>query len=194
YIDDTPYLFLGLERMGGFMVYDISDPAEPQFETYVNNRDFSVTVDPDNLEAVGDLGPEGLVFIPAADSPNGNNLLVVANEVSGSVSIWEVTVETKVEEQTSSPAIPSTLPLSEAYPNPFNPTTNIDLTLPNSARIRVELFDITGRHVRSIARGAYSAGTCTFTIDAVGLASGSYFVRADATTGGHAVRRITLTK
>ena len=83
------YAFVGLERMGGIMVYDISDPARPEFTTYVNSRDFSVdsAVDP---AAAGDLGPEGLAFVPAADSPNGDPMLIVGNEVSGTTAIYRI--------------------------------------------------------------------------------------------------------
>lgn len=85
-LDGVPYAFIGLERIGGIMVYDISDPAAPEFVLYINNRDFSVM----NVETseVGDLGPEDIKFISAADSPNGDALLIVSNEVSGSVSIF----------------------------------------------------------------------------------------------------------
>ncbi|MCO8127158.1 choice-of-anchor I family protein [Acidimicrobiia bacterium EGI L10123] len=81
------YAFIGLERVGGVMVYDITSPKNPFFVTYVNNRDFGQ--DAETPEA-GDLGPEGLTFIPAADSPNGKPLLVVGNEVSGSTTIYEI--------------------------------------------------------------------------------------------------------
>ena len=79
--------FIGLERVGGVMAYDVTDPANAQFLGYHNNRDFS-----GNAEAgkAGDLGPEGLAFIPAAQSPSGKDLLVVANEVSGTTSIFEI--------------------------------------------------------------------------------------------------------
>ncbi len=79
--------FIGLERIGGVMVVDVSVPAAPKLLTYFNPRDF--TAAPDS-PAAGDLGPEGLIVIDAADSPNGRPLLVVANEVSGSTSIIEV--------------------------------------------------------------------------------------------------------
>jgi 2',3'-cyclic-nucleotide 2'-phosphodiesterase / 3'-nucleotidase / 5'-nucleotidase len=89
-VDGRPYAFVGLERIGGVMVYSLDQPANPQFVTYVNNRDFDG--DPEAGTA-GDLGPEGLVFIPAADSPTGGPLLVVSNEVSGTTTLYSVTPE-----------------------------------------------------------------------------------------------------
>ena len=86
-IDGRTYAFIGLERVGGIMVYDISNPTTPSFVQYINNRDFSG--DPEAGTA-GDLAPEGLTFISAEDSPNGKPLLVTANEVSGSTSIYEI--------------------------------------------------------------------------------------------------------
>lgn len=91
-IGDKTYAFVGLERIGGVMVYDISDPTAPVFTTYINSRDFSVDSDKDP-GAAGDLGPEGLVFVPAGDSPNGEPLLIVGNEVSGTTSIYRVVLE-----------------------------------------------------------------------------------------------------
>jgi hypothetical protein len=82
-----PYAFIGLERIGGVVVYDISNPAAPSFVQYVNNRDF--TFAPNTPEA-GDLGPEGLLFISARDSPKGRPLLVAGNEISGTTTIFEI--------------------------------------------------------------------------------------------------------
>mgnify|MGYP006426734365 CR=1 FL=1 len=91
-VDGTPYAFVGLERVGGIAVYDITDPTAPAFVEYVNNRDFTVDDVENSVEndgAVGDLGPESIVFIPAADNPNSSsNLVVVSNEVSGTVSLF----------------------------------------------------------------------------------------------------------
>lgn len=87
-IDGVTYAFIGLERIGGVMVYDVTDPTAPVFVTYTNNRNFEA--DPATAEAL-DLGPEGLLFIPAADAPDGQtNLLVVTNEVSGTTTIFSV--------------------------------------------------------------------------------------------------------
>ncbi|GAB2905686.1 choice-of-anchor I family protein [Neomicrococcus lactis] len=84
-IDGRTYAFIGLERVGGVMVYDITNPRDAKFVTYVNNRDFS--------NNTGDLGPEGLDFVSATDSPTGKPLVVVGNEVSGSTSVFEITVK-----------------------------------------------------------------------------------------------------
>jgi hypothetical protein len=81
------YAFIGLERVGGIMVYDITTPRNPQFVQYVDNRDFAGDAE---AGTAGDLGPEGLTFIAAADSPNGMPLLVVANEVSGTTTIFQI--------------------------------------------------------------------------------------------------------
>lgn len=74
------YAFIGLERIGGIMVYDVTNPGAPKFVQYlttrVTDRDFS---------------PEGLHFISEEESPTGGPLLVVANEVSGSTVIFEIT-------------------------------------------------------------------------------------------------------
>ncbi len=86
-LDAMPYAFVGLERQGGIMVWCLDDPAAPTFMTYEAARNFSG--DPETDTAL-DLGPEGLIVIPAADSPNGNDLLVVANEVSGSTAIFQI--------------------------------------------------------------------------------------------------------
>jgi hypothetical protein len=82
------YAFIGLERIGGVMVFDITNAYAPAFVQYINNRNFSQTP---GLNQGGDLGPEGLVFIKAEDSPNGRPLLVVCNEVSGTTTIFEIT-------------------------------------------------------------------------------------------------------
>jgi len=81
------YAFIGLERVGGIMVYDITNPRKPHFVVYVNNRDF--TGDAEGGTA-GDLGPEGLVYIAPGDSPNGMPLLIVGNEVSGTTTIFQI--------------------------------------------------------------------------------------------------------
>jgi hypothetical protein len=95
-IGNRTIAFIGLERVGGIMAYDVTNPRKVEFLDYINNRDFSVDAQlPDGTTnpLVRDLGPEGLVFIRASKSPNGKNLLVVGNEVSGTTTIFEVDVD-----------------------------------------------------------------------------------------------------
>lgn len=101
------FAFIGLERVGGIMVYDISKPTSVQFVDYVNNRDFLVDAELDGGEtnpAVGDLGPEGIVFIPAFESPADRSMLggrgwipvpmlAVGNEVSGTTTLYAIDVQ-----------------------------------------------------------------------------------------------------
>ncbi len=94
-VEGRTYAFIGLERIGGVMVYDVTEPSAAFFVTYVNNRDFTVSVeDADDVDAAlaaaGDLGPEGLAFVPASESPTGAPLVVVGNEVSGTTTFFEV--------------------------------------------------------------------------------------------------------
>ncbi len=86
-VDGRTYAFIGFERVGGIAVYDITVPAESFFVTYVNNRDFSA---PATSSAAGDLGPEGLAFIPAEQSPTGRPMVAVASEVSGTTTLFDI--------------------------------------------------------------------------------------------------------
>ncbi len=75
---DSVLAFVALERGGGgVMVYDVTDPQDVEFVTYLRN--------------VGDVSPEGLTYISAADSPTGQPVLAVSNEVSGTLSTFEIT-------------------------------------------------------------------------------------------------------
>ncbi|MEA5582530.1 choice-of-anchor I family protein [Nodularia harveyana UHCC-0300] len=98
-IDGRFYAFIGLERVGGVMTYDITDPVNPLFVNYINNRDFTVesTLNGITNPAAGDLGVEGLLFISAADSPNGQPLLVAGNEVSGTTTVFSIQAQSVPE-------------------------------------------------------------------------------------------------
>lgn len=85
--------FVGLERVGGFMTYDVTDPQAPSFVNYTNSRVFLDANGKVNLDT--DTGPEGLEFIPASISPTGLPLLLVAYEVGGKVGVFQLEV-TKV--------------------------------------------------------------------------------------------------
>ena len=83
-VNNRIYAFIGLERTGGVMVFEVTNPSKPQFVEYVRTE--------------GDVSPEGLAFIPAAQSPNGQSLLVTSNEVSKTVAIFTFTPPTRISD------------------------------------------------------------------------------------------------
>ncbi|WP_371195119.1 choice-of-anchor I family protein [Glaciecola sp. SC05] len=87
-INGRNYAFVGLERMGGVMAYDITNPYNVQFVSYFANRGVA-----EGADITGDLAPEGMSFVSAEDSPTGEPLLIIGNEISGSVQIYQVTPE-----------------------------------------------------------------------------------------------------
>lgn len=92
------YAFVGFERLGGVMVYDITNPAHPTFEQYINNRNFAI--DPASCIGVenaspacadiGDLSVEGVLLIAASQSPIGVPLLVLTHETTESLTLYRI--------------------------------------------------------------------------------------------------------
>ncbi len=76
-INGKSYAFVGLERVGGIMLYDISEPALSTFESYQPATD-------------GDVAPEGLLFIAAADNATGHDLLLVSYEDTGTIGVFRL--------------------------------------------------------------------------------------------------------
>jgi hypothetical protein len=75
------------------------------------------------------------------------------------------------------PQQPERFKVSYPYPNPFNSTTRITLTLPQAGTVRVDLYDITGRLVRTLMHSTLSAGSHNIVVNGDGLASGIYLLK-----------------
>lgn len=106
-IEGRTYAFIAQERSGDLFVYDVTNPFQTSFVSHYINRDFDAEFELDDeladpcdssegmdcteVPLAGDLGPESIKFVPAVDSPNGNPLLIIGNEVSGSVTVYQVT-------------------------------------------------------------------------------------------------------
>ncbi len=105
-VGDKTYAFITLERTGGVMAYDITNPLAPVFEKYVNSRSVDVYG--------GDHGPEGVLFIPAEKSPTLQAMVLSANEVSASIAVYSLA-------DTYTPPTDPTDPT-----NPTDPTDPVD--------------------------------------------------------------------
>lgn len=107
------YAFIALERIGGIMVYDVSDPADAQYVNYVNTRDF-------NASTAGDVAPEGLAVVHNGDTA----LLLAAFEVSGTVASYQLTATaSEPENPDTEPEEPGTEPENPGTTEPENPGT-----------------------------------------------------------------------
>jgi len=151
---DSAYAFIGLERMGGLFVYNVDDPANASFVQYTNNRDFSDTVDIEKPWA-GDLGPECIIYIKGEGD---YDYVVVANEVSGSISVYEF------GDFTNSVDIVSATDSWNLYPNPV--TQNI---LRSNKVDNYKVFDMSGRVVKTAFNTKY--------INLEALEAGTYMIK-----------------
>ena len=109
------FAFVGLERMGGILVYDVSNPAAPSFIRYKNAALEGLALTPANNTTPGsyDVSPEGMVFVPAAQSPNNKPMLIVANELSGTTTMYEVRVTNPTSAPTDAPVAATLTALAE---------------------------------------------------------------------------------
>ncbi len=151
-IADQTFAFIGLERIGGVMVYNVTNPNNPTFVDYKNTRSTSAYA--------GDHGAEGIIYIEPTDSPTGTGYVLVSNEISGTITIFEVDATTL-----STPDFVNNNPKTfVVFPNPaerglvyFNRMADI------------EVFDNTGKLIHQ-AKNAQ-------TIDTSSFATGMYFVK-----------------
>ncbi|MCA8938517.1 MAG: choice-of-anchor I family protein, partial [Planctomycetes bacterium] len=147
------FAFVGLERQGGIFVFDITNPQAPRFVQYTTNRNLTPGLDCEaNLAIAGDIAPEGLIWIKASDSPlAGIPLVVVSNEVSGSVTIYAAMGESTYQypaEQNLSFTLQGSYQASDTVADEaaaeivgFDPTTNRVFTV-NAFGNRVEVTSL----------------------------------------------------
>jgi hypothetical protein len=146
------YAFVGLERVGGVMVYDVTDPANAFLVDYKNSRSTS--------SYTGDHGPEGITFISAQDSPDGNAYIVVANEISGTIAVYEVVDNNNTVGLENTAAVAA----FNLFPNPSS-----GATVYFNRAADIEVTDVAGKLT-------YTASNAQ-SIDVSNYSKGVYFVR-----------------
>ena len=162
-IGNRTYAFIGLERVSGIMVYDITQPTAPSFVEFITNRDFSGDAEEGTA---GDLGPEGLLFIPSWNSPNGEPLLVVTNEVSGTTTIYEIDEISAMRKAAVAEQITATATLQTNVPNPFTGQTEIKFSVEEASQVTVEIYNLMGSKVLTLTDQPYKPGEHSINWDA----------------------------
>ncbi|MDP8208740.1 MAG: FG-GAP-like repeat-containing protein [Candidatus Electryonea clarkiae] len=106
---------------------------------------------------------------------------------------FDVAVYTDVEHSFPN-GLPRVFDIEEIYPNPFNPSTSVVVSLPESAFLNLSLYNISGQKVAVLANGQYSQGYKKFTVDGSMMASGIYFVHLEVPEKVSAIRKVVLMK
>lgn len=145
------FAFIGLERVGGVMVYDVTNPNDVKFVDYKNNRSVSAYA--------GDHGPEGITYIKAENSPTNKGYIIVANEISGTLTLFEINAE-----NLSVPGFENEPKTFVLFPNPA-----VDGIVYFNRIADIEVFDYTGKSIHKAKQA--------LTIDTSSFASGIYLVK-----------------
>jgi hypothetical protein len=161
-INGKTYAMISLKRVGGVIVFNVTNPQAPYFVRYANNRSISSNT--------GDRGPEGILFISAEDSPNDTAMIVLANEISGSLTFYAFPQSVTPVRQISAPV--NTL---KVFPNPVSGWVFLE----QEGNYRI--FDYTGRLVGQVQ--------ATNRIDLSRLPAGTYFLLNDAGDKAHVVKQ-----
>eukprot|EP00127_Corallochytrium_limacisporum_P003322 Clim_evm11s148 gene=Clim_evmTU11s148 len=86
-LGDRTFAFIGMERNDGIFTYEITDPTAPVYQSYINQNDGVTGTDNENNM----IAPEGMIFVPANESPMGVPFVIAGYEVSGTVGVYAVT-------------------------------------------------------------------------------------------------------
>ena len=160
--------------------------TDVSLDVYVNDV-FKASVTSDNEQFI--IKSSGSI---AVNEPGDVVLkFVQTSSASGQVAIDNITWSSypvSVE-----PTIPLEFSVGDAYPNPFNPSCTLPLTLEQDSNIKLGLYNILGKEVKNIHNGYMSAGIYSFNIDAKDMPTGMYFIKVDHASGTE-MRKVLLLK
>lgn len=83
FVGGRVYALVGLERVGGMMIYDVTNPTAPEFLLYEPAA---------TINGITDDGPEGIKFVAAANSPTQQPLVLIAHEISNNLAVYQLNV------------------------------------------------------------------------------------------------------
>lgn len=179
---------LYLEGSGYVQGVDMSEPMTPmEISGYGHLANVNCMAAENNIVALG--GSDGIDLIDFSDPLNpvavahhydwatqisldGN---ILYNSDYFTFAVYDISAALPLRDQTRV-EIPTKVSLS-AYPNPFNPSTTITFDLNARAQVSLDVYDVTGRLVRTLINEHLNVGSYTHHFDAQGLPSGAYFAR-----------------
>ncbi|MCB2198630.1 T9SS type A sorting domain-containing protein [bacterium] len=119
---------------------------------------------------------------------------IAAGDTVRSTETWLIIYAPPLDVAEGPDGLPLVYGIQSAYPNPFNPTMTVEISLPQASPLRVEAFDVLGRRVALLHQGRAEAGVRQFVLDGSSLSSGAYFVRATVPGKMNQVRKVVLMK
>jgi len=127
-------------------------------------------------------------YLKALDKTN--NLSSASDYASVGISMWKKSVD---QPYVQNATFPVSYSLDQAFPNPFNPVTNISFELPQDGHVRLRVYDVNGQQVSELVNEFKKAGRYQALFNGTGLSSGIYFYRMEA-GNFKAVKRMLLVK
>ncbi len=157
-----------------------------------------------NSQDYEDMAPGAVVSLPAdvfvgisADCPDQTDIVADVLISSEGRVLWETTYTLHIGavsvEGSEEVNIPESFDLIGCYPNPFNPTTSVEISVPYTSNVAVNVYDIMGRRVTNLCNTNLNAGSHSLVWDASQNAAGIYFVSLSAPCF-QKVQKVTLLK
>jgi len=154
--------------------------------TLSHGSDFSIEVTEKAL--VADYNTMGNITKLVVVAPDTDELF----SSSGSYTIDEVIVASSTGEVNVS--MPSGIEIVGAYPNPFNPSTTVSISVDNATTATIMAYDISGRVVGVVFDGVLNAGISSVTWNASSLPSGAYILKLNTPDGSASMQKVMLVK
>jgi len=130
---------------------------------------------------LGDTVQVVLALVGAFGTDNLSSISKLKQHTFDIQQFYDNLIITDVKDEIKS--VPTRFALEQNYPNPFNPSTKIKYHLSRLSKVKLEIYDVLGRNVKTLVNKTQNAGDYQITFDASQLSSGIYFYRLSANSG-----------